>query len=930
MAAVIKKSLKTNIVKSIQNDILSNISRYYFTFGKAQVWNLTDTATVPTESYQQELEARNDILLMKYIDSNDSSIVVRRIDWAIGYVFDMYDDTYSVSNPAYSGATSIENAEFYALTSDYNVYKCLFNNNNKPSTIQPSGTSSGVIETSDGYVWKYLYSIPLSLRNKFLTTAYMPVISSLSSQFYSKGSITNYFISSRGYGYPQNTYNISSIEVVNGGSGYTSLNLDFLPPNSIEATWTSNGTTTVTINKTSHGFAAASKVYITFTSGASAPTAGLYTVATSAANSFTVTAASTVTTSSGNCILDTRAVATATISSGKITSINVLYSGKGYKYPPDLTQSGVNAGATGLVYNITYGRDTSTAFTDVKITGDGYNSKNPYSIKRVDILDRGEFNQSYSGVNIFVFQDPALVGRKASLNVTSRVKTIAPVTGANWSATASSTVTIEYPSSSPLKLKNGDSVTLAFTATSGTNATNATRTVSSVGPSGSNTQFAINNGTSITGSGTVTITLASTRYELDTIAISDAGYGYTTPLKYGTTVSASTGVNVTALIIDTVGSTVYTPISVSLRDDLQKNTAKLLPILNSQGSLEALKVIDAGDGYTFANIEVNYVIEEVIGVGQNIASTNPDDGNYIAHAKALVSTSFDVGDIESRQSNVELLAVDGAINAIKVKDGGNGYSSTDQVVISGDGTGLVANIVTTTGGIIDKINITNPGSGYTSASVSISSSGTGAEVYPILSPPGGHGSDAVSELFAKTIAFSTKLTNDLNQGILSSNDYRQFCIVKNPRKLSSEELFNGSYGYSCIVAEYEYTTAIPSNQAAYTNFVVGDILKVSVVENTITVKKKFRLIHKTKLNVNATTNKYSLLLQPIDSYVPPSSCVFNKENEAGNTVIASFSALNIVQPNVDKFSGEVLYIDNRSKIAPSADQSLTLLTLISF
>lgn len=46
-------------------------------------------------------------------------------------------------NIAYSGATSIYASNFYVLTDDFNVYKCLYNNKS-PSIIKPSGTSNNL------------------------------------------------------------------------------------------------------------------------------------------------------------------------------------------------------------------------------------------------------------------------------------------------------------------------------------------------------------------------------------------------------------------------------------------------------------------------------------------------------------------------------------------------------------------------------------------------------------------------------------------------------------------------------------------------------------------------------------------------------------------------------------------------------------------
>ena len=63
---------------------------------------------------------------------------------------------------------------FYVVTSDYNVYKVISNNNGAQSTVMPTGTSN-IITTGDGYKWKYMYSISASDVIKFVTSDFIPV-----------------------------------------------------------------------------------------------------------------------------------------------------------------------------------------------------------------------------------------------------------------------------------------------------------------------------------------------------------------------------------------------------------------------------------------------------------------------------------------------------------------------------------------------------------------------------------------------------------------------------------------------------------------------------------------------------------------------------------------------------------------------------------
>jgi len=119
----------------------------------------------------------------------------------------------AIVNIAPSGAQKLEESNFYVLTEDYNVYKCLDNNNNASSTAKPLGTSTSPITTADGYVWKFMYTVPINLRNKFLSEDQMPVVSALSNQFYSNGAMDSIIINNKGTGYTTATLTVS-------GDGY--------------------------------------------------------------------------------------------------------------------------------------------------------------------------------------------------------------------------------------------------------------------------------------------------------------------------------------------------------------------------------------------------------------------------------------------------------------------------------------------------------------------------------------------------------------------------------------------------------------------------------------------------------------------------------------------------------------------------------------
>ena len=226
MSFLLKNTIHGVLSDSLYNEIISRRSNYYFFIGNILEWADPDSPETPESTYDYEYETRNNIISVKKITVGDVSYVVPRRDWVSGSVYDQYDPNYSPTRKSSTGASSLKESEFYVLSSDFNVYKCLFNNNGAASTSSPVGVDALPFTVGDGYIWKYMYTIPLSLRNKFLTAEYMPVQKSVQNAFYSNGEIDNVTIVSTGSGYLGNAEVSLTVQgIFKGGSGNSIANL---------------------------------------------------------------------------------------------------------------------------------------------------------------------------------------------------------------------------------------------------------------------------------------------------------------------------------------------------------------------------------------------------------------------------------------------------------------------------------------------------------------------------------------------------------------------------------------------------------------------------------------------------------------------------------------------------------------------------------
>lgn len=174
MTAVItdqyKKLLSDTVIKQIDSG-----DRYYIAVGRAEEWeNNTVPSSTPTQiDYQQSPESQRITRLSLQSAKRvfNYSYVIPRYNWNSGTIYQGYDN-------AISDVT--DNNKYYVITDQNTVYMCLRSafdgsGNIVASTVQPTGTSTAPFQTSDGYLWKFMYTISVGDTDKYVTTKFIPV-----------------------------------------------------------------------------------------------------------------------------------------------------------------------------------------------------------------------------------------------------------------------------------------------------------------------------------------------------------------------------------------------------------------------------------------------------------------------------------------------------------------------------------------------------------------------------------------------------------------------------------------------------------------------------------------------------------------------------------------------------------------------------------
>jgi hypothetical protein len=170
MTAIVTSNFRVINAENFKEDVADAATSVYVGIGKSDVWSLTTSDTTdttpftPVDALDALGEASQNMIGMKLIGAADVSHVVPRYTWASDVSYHAWD----------SDDGSIFDKKFYILTSEFKAYKCI-KAGGSVSTIQPTQTLTDPTAESDGYIWKYMYTISVADAEKFLTTSYMPV-----------------------------------------------------------------------------------------------------------------------------------------------------------------------------------------------------------------------------------------------------------------------------------------------------------------------------------------------------------------------------------------------------------------------------------------------------------------------------------------------------------------------------------------------------------------------------------------------------------------------------------------------------------------------------------------------------------------------------------------------------------------------------------
>lgn len=271
------------------------------------------------------------------------------------------------------------------------------------------------------------------------------------------------------------------------------------------------------------------------------------------------------------------------------------------------------------------------------------------------------------------------------------------------------------------------------------------------------------------------------------------------------------------------------------------------------------------------------------------------------------------------------------IDVIYVTGAGSGYTGNPSITIYGDGQGATATVTTSAGSIL-KINVTNSGSGYTWAKVEINGGGTPttANAIAVLAPVGGHGANLIYEANAHNVMIAGTVSGYEQSDFPVNQDFRSVALIKNPSA---------------------YTTAGVTSYGTTFSMTSGRILKTLVMTSTATTSpaNDTTLVGSNSgaqgVFVFQSSSTINLqYIQPVASDVPSNISdtlidtggtgnlkqFVNNETITGTAYAQVIASTTLITPEIQPYSGQLLYLDYRQPVTRSAGQNEKINIVINF
>jgi hypothetical protein len=282
------------------------------------------------------------------------------------------------------------------------------------------------------------------------------------------------------------------------------------------------------------------------------------------------------------------------------------------------------------------------------------------------------------------------------------------------------------------------------------------------------------------------------------------------------------------------------------------------------------------------------------------------------------------------------------------------------VPIKGDGIGARATIVINNDSKVESITISTGGSGYTYGTIDLVGgnvpTGTVTPTFDVIIPPKeGHGANIYRELGAYNVLVFSRIENDIeNPDFITGNKIARVGLVENPEAYDSTSLLNldkASAVYALKLTGTGYDTATFTPNSIITQTIGAGKTAVGRVvsyDQNVGVLKYWQDKSLVGFNTDGSQNPtptYGINLNRFTNSVESGGSFFITDTNL--SIDTSFTGIStsinsrtynlgqsfiggVSDPEVKKYSGNIIYVDNRPSITRSQNQKEDIKVILQF
>ena len=308
----------------------------------------------------------------------------------------------------------------------------------------------------------------------------------------------------------------------------------------------------------------------------------------------------------------------------------------------------------------------------------------------------------------------------------------------------------------------------------------------------------------------------------------------------------------------------------------------------------------------------------------------------------------------------------GQLKIVTITNRGVGLGTANrtytQVPIKGDGNGAECTVAINNNSKVESVTISKGGSGYTFGTVDLVAGnvpgGTTAPIFDVIIPPqGGHGSDIYRELGARNTLIYSRIENDTeNPDFITGNEFARVGLVQNPKTYNTSTnlgLDKAAATYALKLTGAGYSSATFTADAFITQTVglgstaVGRVVSYDQVTGVL---KYWQDRSTAGFNTDGSKNtipEYGFKMNRFTKGITDGGSFDIVGGSATLAIQTSFTGVSteinsrtyylgqsftegVAQPEVEKYTGNIIYVDNRPSITRSANQKEDIKIILQF